>query len=136
MVKRADGNDEEALWPEAEFIVGNPPFLGGKWMLESLGEEYTLRLRKIFGERIPSTTDLVTYWFDRARVAISQSRSKSTGLVATNMIRGLGNRPIVERITDDCQIFDAWSDKPWIVDGADVRVSIVVSESVKSARSN
>jgi type II restriction/modification system DNA methylase subunit YeeA len=125
VTKTEDGSYEEAQWPEAEFIVGNPPFLGAKWMLESLGENDTARLRNIFSERIPSTADLVTYWFDKARVAIDLSSSSSAGLVATNMIRGLGNRPVIKRITDDCQIFEAWSDEPWVVDGADVRVSIV-----------
>ena len=55
--KKADGGDEEAPWPAADFIVGNPPFLGGKWMLDSLGEQYTLRLRQVFAERIPSAAD-------------------------------------------------------------------------------
>jgi hypothetical protein len=94
-------------------------------MLESLGENYTFGLRNVFGERVPSTADLVTYWFEKARAAISQSRSVGAGLVATNMIRGLANRPIMQRIADDCQIFNAWPDEPWVVEGADVRVSIV-----------
>jgi type II restriction/modification system DNA methylase subunit YeeA len=125
VTKRRDGCYEEAQWPEAEFIIGNPPFLGSKWMLESLGEDYTFRLRKLFGDRIPSTADLVTYWFDKARLAISEIRSVSAGLVATNMIRGLANRAIMQRIVDECKIFNAWPDEPWIVEGADVRVSIV-----------
>jgi type II restriction/modification system DNA methylase subunit YeeA len=125
VTKTEVGNYEEARWPEAEFIVGNPPFLGAKWMLESLGDEYTLRLREVFGDRIPSTADLVTYWFEKAQAAISQAHSSSAGLVATNMLRGLANRSVVKRVTDGCQVFDAWSDEPWIVDGADVRVSIV-----------
>jgi type II restriction/modification system DNA methylase subunit YeeA len=35
----------EAEWPEAEFIVGNPPFLGVKKMRRGLGSEYTNAIR-------------------------------------------------------------------------------------------
>lgn len=115
----------EAEWPEAEFIVGNPPFLGAKWMLGSLGERYTSQLRAVYGGRIPNTADLVAYWFDKARAAIVHSQAAAAGLVATNMIRGLGNRPVMQRIVDECQIFEAWANEPWVVEGADVRVSII-----------
>jgi type II restriction/modification system DNA methylase subunit YeeA len=115
----------EAEWPKAEFIVGNPPFLGAKWMLDSLGELYTSRLREIFGARIPYSADLVAYWFDKARAAIVQSRSVAAGLVATNMIRGSANRQVMTKIVEECQIFSAWADEPWVIDGAEVRVSIV-----------
>jgi type II restriction/modification system DNA methylase subunit YeeA len=115
----------ETQWPKAEFIVGNPPFLGAKWMLENLGEEYTCRLREIFGDRIPNTSDLVTYWLDKARVAITQFSARGAGLVATNMVRGSANRVVMQRIVMDCPIFSAWSDEAWVVEGADVRVSIV-----------
>jgi type II restriction/modification system DNA methylase subunit YeeA len=133
VTKKEDGSYEEAQWPEAEFIVGNPPFLGAKWMLDDLGVSYTGILRDTFGERIPSTADLVTYWFDKARIAIERSESKSAGLVATNMIRGLGSRPVVSRLTESCQIFEAWSDEPWVVDGADVRISIVCFQNHRAS---
>jgi type II restriction/modification system DNA methylase subunit YeeA len=125
VTKKDDGNFEEAAWPESDFIIGNPPFLGSKWMLERLGDDYTHCLRSIFGDRIPSTADLVTYWFDKGRVNISAGHGTSVGLVATNMVRGSANRAVMQRIVDECQIFDAWSDEPWVVDGAEVRVSIV-----------
>ena len=33
------GGFVEAEWPEADYIVGNPPFLGGKLMRRGLGDE-------------------------------------------------------------------------------------------------
>ena len=45
--------------------------------------------------------------------------------VATNSIRGGANRRALERATDGRPIFDAWSDEPWVIDGAAVRVSLV-----------
>lgn len=115
----------EAAWPEAEFIVGNPPFLGDKLMIGGLGEEYVVALRAIFEGRIPGGADLVTYWFAKALTALEQGRSQGVGLVATNSIRGGANRTILDRINESGCIFEAWSDEPWIVDGAAVRVSLI-----------
>jgi len=47
------------------------------------------------------------------------------GLVATNSIRGGRNRLVLDRIAQEATIFEAWSDEPWIVDGAAVRVSLI-----------
>ena len=52
-------------------------------------------------------------------------KAKRAGLLATNSIRMVGNRPVLERILESGGIFMAWSDRPWILDGAAVRVSIV-----------
>ena len=110
----------EAVWPQADVIVGNPPFLGDKKMLGELGEVYVITLRSAYKGRVPGGADLVTYWFEKARAAGAR-----TGLVATNSIRGGSNREVLKRITESGRIFNAWSDEPWINDGAAVRVSIV-----------
>ena len=34
-------NPKRAEWPEADYIVGNPPFIGAKRMVDALGEGYT-----------------------------------------------------------------------------------------------
>ncbi|NLS69343.1 class I SAM-dependent DNA methyltransferase [Bradyrhizobium brasilense] len=126
-----DGAPIEAEWPPAEFIVGNPPFLGAKWMLDDLGEQETEHLRLVYESRVPTTSDLVVYWFEKARASLASAASERAGFVATNMIRGVGNRKIMEEIVDQFGIFEAWSDEPWIVDGADVRVSLVCFSRAK-----
>lgn len=110
----------EAVWPQADVIVGNPPFLGGSKMLGELGEAYVTTLRAAYKGRVPGGADLVTYWFEKAR-----SAGVRTGLVATNSIRGGSNREVLKRITESGYIFNAWSDEPWINEGAAVRVSLV-----------
>jgi len=45
--------------------------------------------------------------------------------MATNSIRGGANRTVLEAISRDSRIFEAWSDEPWINEGAAVRVSLV-----------
>ena len=72
---RFRGDDElsahptRAIWPEADAIVGNPPFLGNKKMIRELGEEYTVALRKAYPE-LPGGADLVCYWYARAGAMI------------------------------------------------------------------
>jgi type II restriction/modification system DNA methylase subunit YeeA len=114
----------EAEWPEAEFVVGNPPFLGGSKILSGLGEEYTEELRALYRGRVPGGADLVTYWFEKARAAIEQGKVKRVGLVSTQAIRAGSNRMVLERIKKSGEIFEAWSDEEWVVDGAAVRVSL------------
>jgi type II restriction/modification system DNA methylase subunit YeeA len=114
----------EAQWPAADCIVGNPPFLGDKKMLGEMGEEYVNRLRKVYKGRVPGGADLVTYWFEKARAGIEAGKAQRVGLVATNSIRQKRNRAVLERIRETGTIFNAWSDEPWINDGAAVRVSL------------
>lgn len=115
----------EAEWPRADAIVGNPPFLGGAKLIPELGEDYVSLLRTIFKGRVPGGADLVTYWFEKARAQVDQTTGVKAGLVATNSIRGGSNRKVLERIKDTCLIFDAWSDEPWVLEGAAVRVSLI-----------
>lgn len=115
-----------ALWPKADAIVGNPPFLGSNSMIGTLGEAYTGQIRAAYAGRLPGGVDLVCYWFERAREELAAGRASYVGLVATQSIRKGASRTAIERIQKDATIFEAWSDEPWTVEGADVRVSLVV----------
>ncbi len=118
-------DDSEPDWPEANAIIGNPPFLGDKKMRGELGDEYAVRLRQLYRGRVPGGADLVTYWFEKARAHIEAGRAKRAGLVATQSIRKGASRAVLDRIVASGEIFAAWSDEPWINDGAAVRVSLV-----------
>jgi type II restriction/modification system DNA methylase subunit YeeA len=121
----ADGKPTEPDWPEADFIIGNPPFLGDKRMRAELGDKYVDELRALYEGRVPGGADLVTYWFERARAQIAASKARRAGLLATQGIRGGANRKVLERILERGGIFMAWSDREWILDGANVHVSII-----------
>jgi type II restriction/modification system DNA methylase subunit YeeA len=123
--RRANGSVEEAQWPAAEFIIGNPPFLGGKLMRAGLGNETVERLFSVYDGRVPPEADLVVYWFEKARAALKVKRASRIGLVATNSIRGGANRRVLDRIGEESRIFDSWSDEAWVIDGAAVRVSLI-----------
>jgi type II restriction/modification system DNA methylase subunit YeeA len=121
----SEGKPYEPEWPKAEFIVGNPPFLGDKKMRSELDDQYVDDLRKLFDERVPGGADLVTYWFEKARKQIELGNTKRAGLLATQGIRGGANRTVLDRILETGGVFMAWSDRPWLLEGAAVRVSMV-----------
>ena len=115
----------EADWPEAEFIIGNPPFLGAKLMKRRLGVEYTEKLRAAYAGRLQGFSDLVCFWFEKARAEVAAGRAKRVGLVATSSIRGGTNRPVMDAIGCSLAIHDAWSEQPWTIEGARVEVSLI-----------
>ena len=118
-------NGQEPEWPEADVVIGNPPFLGGKLLRGVLGDEYVEGLQRLYGDRIHGDADLVCHWFDKAERLVTNGKVARAGLVGTNSIRGGRNRSVLDGVVERGAIYDAWSDEPWVVDGAAVRVSLV-----------
>ena len=58
-------NPRPAEWPQADFIVGNPPFIGNKRMREALGDGYVEALRGAWPD-VPESADFVMYWWHHA----------------------------------------------------------------------
>ena len=126
-----EGTGERATWPEADVVVGNPPFLGDKKMVAELGEAYVTTLRSAWPQ-VPGGADLVCYWFACAWDRMVAGTLDRAGLVSTNSIRGGANREVLKPIVEHGQIFEAWSDESWTVDGAAVRVSLICFELTAS----
>jgi type II restriction/modification system DNA methylase subunit YeeA len=122
-VLNEDGTRAE--WPEADVVIGNPPFLGGKRMRVELGDEYVDALFAAYAGRVPQEADLVAYWVSKAWAAVVSGRAGRVGLVTTNSIRGGANRRVLVPIAEAGGFFAAWSDQPWTVEGAAVRVSLL-----------
>lgn len=129
----ADGKPYEPEWPEADFIIGNPPFLGGNKIRQELQDKYVDELFGLYEGRVAPFSDLVCYWFEKARTQIESGKSQRAGLLATQGIRGGVNRVVLERIQESARIFMAWSDRPWILDGAAVRISVVGFENAHAS---
>ena len=118
-----DGTEPD--WPATDVVIGNPPFLGYSPQREILGHDYAEAMRRRYEGTVPAFADLVCYWFHKAGRLVADSKVARAGLVATNSIRGGRNRAVLDRIVRDSVVFDAWSDEPWVVDGAAVRVSLI-----------
>lgn len=112
-------------WPPCDVIVGNPPYLGAKLLKRRLGVETTEAIRALYDGRLPGFTDLVCYWFENARQMIADGTLTRAGFVATNSIRKNTNLPVMHRIRETTDIFEAWPEEQWTVDGANVDVSLV-----------
>jgi type II restriction/modification system DNA methylase subunit YeeA len=119
------GQPIEPEWPEVDFAIGNPPFLGDKKMRAELGDKYVDDLRSLYAGRIPGQSDLVCYWFEKARAMIEAGELRRAGLLATQGIRGGANRTVLDRIKKTGNIFWAQSDRDWVLDGATVHVSMI-----------
>ena len=116
---------KEPDWPKVDFIVGNPPFLGGKMLRQELGDGYMDQLFAVWEGRVPREADLCCYWFEKARGHIEKGGCKRAGLLATQGIRGGANREVLKRIKKSGDIFWAVSDQDWVLDGANVHISLV-----------
>ncbi len=121
----ADGKPVEPEWPAADVIIGNPPFLGSRKMRSELGEVYIDNIVSLYNSRVPPKSDLVCYWFEKARQLIVEDKAKRSGLLATQSIRKGLSRTVLDRIKVSGDIFMAYSDRPWVLDGASVRVSMI-----------
>lgn len=128
----------EPEWPDADVIVGNPPFLGNTRLRKGLGDDYVNALYQLYSGRVPAGADLVAYWHEKARAQVASKRTSRVGLISTQAIRGGANRRVLERIQETGSIFFAWSDEKWVVDGAAVQVSFIGFDngSEKSATLN
>ncbi|MCC6738218.1 MAG: class I SAM-dependent DNA methyltransferase [Planctomycetia bacterium] len=118
-------NFREPRWPKVDFIVGNPPFLGGKLLRSQLGDKYVDAMFKVWKGRVPAEADLCCYWFEKAREALAKKDCSRAGLLATQGIRGGANREVLKRIKEGGGIFFAESDREWVLDGANVHISMV-----------
>ncbi|MDQ2089758.1 class I SAM-dependent DNA methyltransferase [Marimonas arenosa] len=124
-------------WPRADFIVGNPPFIGDKRMREALGDGYVEALRETY-PNLGESTDFVMYWWEKAALAARSYEAKKGkgtrrfGLITTNSLRQTFNRRVLERHLNDpkkpLSLLFAIPDHPWVdtLYGAAVRIAMTV----------
>jgi type II restriction/modification system DNA methylase subunit YeeA len=118
-------NGKEVDWPKVDFIVSNPPFLGGKKMRSELSDDYIDKLFTLWADRVPREADLCCYWLEKARQQIADGKCTRAGLLATQRIRTGANRKVIQHIKKSGGIYFAESDRDWILDGANVHVSMI-----------
>lgn len=119
---------QPAEWPEVDFIVGNPPYLGNKRMREAFGDGYVDALRAAYPE-LPDSIDYVMYWWVRAAEAVASGRTTRAGLITTNSITQHFHQPLVAQAADmGAHVVWAAPDHPWqdASDAAAVRVAMTV----------
>ena len=104
-------------WPDADFIVGNPPFIGGKDIRAELGDGYVTVLREVYDE-VPDSADFVMYWWQRSAELSRSGALRRFGLITTNSLPQIFNRKVVAQnlnaTKDPLSLIFAIPDHPWM----------------------
>ena len=110
-------------WPQANAIIGNPPFQSKNLMPVEFGKAYVAKLRKAY-PKIPGRADFCVYWFRRAHDHLRAGCR--AGLVGTNTVRQNYSREggLDYIVQNGGTIVEAVSSQPWSGEAA-VHVSIV-----------
>ena len=125
-------------WPEADFIIGNPPFIGGKDIREKLDGAYAETLWKTH-KAMNDSADFVMYWWDRAADILTRKKTRLIrfGFVTTNSITQVFQRKTIERYLtakSPLSLIYSINDHPWTKatrDAAAVRIAMTVAQAGK-----
>jgi SAM-dependent methyltransferase len=125
-------NPRKAEWPEADFVVGNPPFLGASTMRRSLGDGYVDALRSVWAD-VPDSADFVMYWWQQAADLTRSGKLRRFGFITTNSLRQTFNRRVLQQHlggVPPLSLAFAIPDHPWVdsADGAAVRIAMTVGQ--------
>ena len=128
-------NPRAAKWPKADFIIGNPPFIGGKDVRDRLGDGYFEALFRTTD--VSESADLVMHWWDKAALAVRKEGTRRFGFVTTNSITQLFSRRVIAKhlhAKDALSLRFAIPNHPWVDerDGAAVRIAMTVAAPSKS----
>ncbi|MGH6841251.1 MAG: DNA methyltransferase, partial [Methylocella sp.] len=123
-------------WPEADYIVGNPPFIGGKDIRGRVGEDYAKALWAAH-PHMNESADYVMYWWDFAAELLTRNGTplKRFGLVTTNSLSQVFQRRVMEKhlgAKKPVSLLMAIPDHPWTKatrDAAAVRIAMTVAEA-------
>ncbi|WP_200238055.1 class I SAM-dependent DNA methyltransferase [Thiohalocapsa halophila] len=125
-------NPRPAAWPEADFVVGNPPFIGASTMRRALGDGYVEALRGAYLQ-VPESADYVMHWWHKAAGLARTGHIQRFGLITTNSLRQTFNRRVIAHHMEQKQPLSlafAIPDHPWVdsADGAQVRIAMTVGQ--------
>ncbi|MBF6615404.1 MAG: class I SAM-dependent DNA methyltransferase [Candidimonas sp.] len=124
-------NPRKAEWPQADYIVGNPPFIGNKRMRSALGDGYVDAVRGSW-PLVPDSADFVMYWWHIAAETVRAGDTKRFGFITTNSIRQTFNRRVVQthlEAKSPLTLTFVIPDHPWVdaSDGAAVRIAMTIA---------
>jgi len=135
-------NSRPAEWPTADYIVGNPPYIGVRRLKDSVGDGYVEAIRSAYPD-VPETSDYVMHWWDKAARAVASGKARRFGLITTNSIVQAYSRRLLDHHigkSGKLKLAFAIADHQWVdaADGAAVRVAMTVGcgadEKLASAR--
>ena len=136
-------NPRRAEWPEAEFIVGNPPFIGGKDMRAELGDGYAEAAWKA-RPKMPGGADFVMHFWDEAATRLLRKPVKGKtnplrrfGFITTNSVTQTFSRRVIERharAKEPLSLVYAVPDHPWQKAAGKAAVRIAMTVAARGER--
>ena len=136
-------NPRPAAWPEAEFVVGNPPFIGGKDMRAELGDGYAEAAWKA-RPKIPGGADFVMHFWDEAATRLLRKPMKGKtnplrrfGFITTNSVTQTFSRRVIERharAKEPLSLVHAVPDHPWQKAAGKAAVRIAMTVAARGER--
>lgn len=128
-------NARRPEWQMAEFIVGNPPFIGASYLRARLGDAFTEALWAVHSQ-INESADFVMYWWGRAAETLTRKGTvlRRFGFITTNSISQVFQRRVIEKhlkAKKPISLIFAIPDHPWTRatdDAAAVRIAMTVAE--------
>ncbi|MEN9480676.1 MAG: hypothetical protein RLZZ298_2071 [Pseudomonadota bacterium] len=129
-------NPRQASWPAADYIIGNPPFIGAATMRAALGDGYVEALRSTWSN-VPESADFVMYWWHHAAQQVTTGKAQRFGFITTNSLKQTFNRRIVQGALDNgLSLAFAVPDHPWVdaADGAAVRIAMTVGTAQENGQ--
>lgn len=122
-----------ATWPAADFIVGNPPFIGARTIRLALGDGYLQAVRSVH-PNVPDNADFVMYWWDHAAELLARNETRRFGFITTNSITQSFSRRVIDQhlaTNSALTIRFAIPDHPWVdsSDGAAIRIAMTVVDN-------
>lgn len=123
-------NPRPVEWPQADYIVGNPPFIGNKRMRTLLGDGYADAVRSVW-PAVPESADFVMYWWNKAAETVRNGAAERFGFITTNSLTMIFNRQVIEAhqsAMPPLSLVFAVPNHPWVdsTDGAAVRIAMSV----------
>ena len=136
-------NPRRADWPEAEFVVGNPPFIGGKDMRAELGGGYAEAAWKA-RPKLPGGADFVMHFWDEAATRLLRKPMKAKtnplrrfGFITTNSVTQTFSRRVIERharAKEPLSLVYAVPDHPWQKAAGKAAVRIAMTVAARGGR--
>lgn len=128
-------NPKPATWPETDFIVGNPPFIGGKDMRQELGDGYAEACWKA-RKHVPGGADFVMHFWDKAAELVRLGKIRRFGLITTNSITQKFSRRVIAHHMGQrkpLSLAMAIPDHPWMKSAEKAAVRIAMTVGVPGA---
>lgn len=123
-----------AVWPDADFIVGNPPFIAGKDMRAELGEGYAMALWATY-KKVPNSADIAMFfWWKAAHALVApKAVTRRFGFITSSSIRQIFCRRVIAEaimLKRPLRLVFAIPDHPWSDEegSAQVRIAFTVAE--------